>query len=79
MGKSPSKVKTDLTDDKDVTVIVNQEIHSEYHEGHEWKLIIILAVVVLQFAFTLYRWHSKRVAKRAFLRARSSLAVLDKA
>lgn len=77
MGNRKSKPSAEVNGDKDVTIINNQEVHSDYHEEHSVKLNIILVIVILQLMFVMYKvWH-KRVQRKAFRKAQS-IADIDK-
>lgn len=77
MGKGASKPSASVTGDKDLTIINNQEIHSDFHEDHALKLNIILVLVTIQLVFVIYKiWH-KRIQKKTILKVKS-MADLDK-
>lgn len=77
MGKSASKPSATVTGDKDLTIINNQEIHSDFHEDHELKLNIIIVLVIIQLVFVVYKiWH-KKVQKKTMQKIKS-IADLDK-
>lgn len=71
MGKQNSKPQQQVTGDKDVTIINNQELHSDFHEDHVLKLNIILAIVIVQLIIVLYKlWH-RRVERKAIKKVQS--------
>lgn len=75
MGKSNSKTVENSGDPQ--VIILNQlEAHAEMHVSHEQKLIVIMIVVILQFAMTLYVIYRKHTRKEA-LKAAKSMATLQ--
>ena len=71
MGKSNSKPQADVTGDKDVTIINNQELHSDFHEDHAVKLNLILAIAIVQLIIVLYKMWHRRVERKAIKKVQS--------
>lgn len=74
MGKPNSK--NENNSDNLITVVQNQENHSQDHEQQTLILWLILVAVLFQLAFTLYAAYTKRERKNA-LRAARSIAAID--
>lgn len=72
MGNSDSKDQdVKQIGDQQVTLIENQEVHTEYHTQHEWKLLIILAAVVTLLILKVLKLTWRFCKKQAFKTARS--------
>lgn len=69
-----NRKKTD--GDGNTTIINNQEVHTEFLEGHQEKLWIIITRVSLQLAVMLYKYIAKRERRRAANRIAKSMANL---
>lgn len=54
MGNEKSSPKVEQEGDHDLTIINTQEVHTDFHLSHELKLNLILGLLVLQLALTLY-------------------------
>ena len=67
MGKTQSKsVKT--SGDPQVNVLNALDFHSEWHEGHNYKLDIILAITLTHMLismWTIYKSHARKQAIKA--------------
>lgn len=71
IGNKKTKPSAEVTGDKDVTIINNQKIHSEYPDEHAMKLSIILVIVCIQLLIVTYEiWH-KRVQKKTLNKVKS--------
>lgn len=57
--------------DQQVTVIENQEVHTEYHSQHEWKLTVIMIAVLILLALKLLKIAWNFCRKEALKTARS--------
>lgn len=69
MGNTPDKEESSKTvGDQTVTIVENQEVHTGFHENHEWKLNIILVLLVIQTAIMVVKTLSL-VLRRAFAKA----------
>lgn len=73
MGKTQSKSANN--GDAQVTVIQNQELHSEEHEQQSLMLWLILVVVIMQLVIKLYQMYKNREKKIALKAARSIAAI----
>lgn len=72
MGSSDSKENNvKQIGDQQVTVIENQEVHTEYHTQHELKLTIIMVAVLALLALKLIKIGWKFCKRQAFETARS--------
>lgn len=71
MGKSNSKSTVNHNSDPQVRIINTQETHSEVLDHHEFLIVMILIVVVVQLALTLYSLLQRRERKRALKFAKS--------
>ena len=76
MGKTQSKAISQ-SGDPQVTVIQNQEVHTQMHEDHEIKLWIILALLCILVLFKIQSVYKKRERKTAIKAARSVAALSD--
>ena len=47
MGHDNSKPETNVKGNNDLTIVQTQNIHTEQHEAHEFKLNLILALLAL--------------------------------
>lgn len=70
MGNSPDKEQDSKTvGDQTVTIIENQELHTTAHNEHEFKLNVILVLLVVQvlavLAKVLIKTINKALAKAA--------------
>ncbi|KXJ30248.1 hypothetical protein RP20_CCG002782 [Aedes albopictus] len=77
MGNQKSNPKTEQNGDSDITIINNQDQHTEMLLAHEWKIVVILVIVGLQLAVTLYVLFMKREKRRASKIAARSIAALN--
>lgn len=49
MGNTPVKEESSKTvGDQTVTIVENQEVHTGFHESHQWKLNVILVLLIIQ-------------------------------
>lgn len=71
MGKSNSKTSQN-SGDPQVNIQNQLEVHEEYHQVHEMKLTIILCVVVVQLAVTLYKMYKRYSRAQALKIAKST-------
>lgn len=76
MGNQKSSPAVKQSGDGEVTIINNQDIHTEFHIGHETKLLIIIAIVSLQLVITIYKFVAKRERRQAAQRMAKSVANL---
>lgn len=77
MGKPQSK-STSVNGDPQVNIINQLEEHSVLHEDHALKLWILLTLNIIQIAVTVYKWHEKRVRRKAYEKGMKSSEVLNK-
>lgn len=72
MGNSDSKdQEVKQIGDQQVTLIENQEIHTEFHNQHEWKLLVIMVAVLILLVLKIMKLLLKFCQKQAFKTARS--------
>ena len=76
MGKQQSKA-TSVSGDPQVNIINQLESHESLHEDAQIKLWLLIALNVIQMLLTLYKWHEKRVKRRAFLKGCKSTDALS--
>ncbi|KXJ30261.1 hypothetical protein RP20_CCG006367 [Aedes albopictus] len=76
MGNQKSSPAIKQSGDGDLTIINNQELHTEFHIGHDEKLLIIIILVSIQLVVMLYKLISKRERRRAANRIAKSMANL---
>ena len=65
-----------LNGDPQVQVLNHLELNAEAHADHEFKMTIILAVVVLQLLLTAIKWYKKNTRSQA-LKATQSVAAIQ--
>lgn len=76
MGNSDSKDQdVKQIGDQQVTLIENQEVHTEFHNQHEWKLYVILAAVVTLLVLKILKLGWRFCKKQAFKTARSMATI----
>lgn len=64
MGNNSSKKESPETlGDQTVTIVENQEIHTELHQQHAWKLNLILLIVSIQVIWLVVKNAIKLVNK----------------
>lgn len=75
MGNSDSKdQEVKQIGDQQVTVIENQEVHTEMHSQHEAKLWIIIGMLTFIIALNLTKIVINKCRKEAYKAARSMAA-----
>ena len=75
MGKSNSKTFKN-TGDAQVDVLNKLEVHEEYHQDHDVKILLILVAVYIMLAIMLYQLY-KRHASTQTLKIAKSVAALQ--
>lgn len=77
MGNKKSSPKTEQSGDSDVNIINTQDFHTELHLDHELKLWVIIFLISLQLAVTVYKVIAKRERKKAARMMARSIAHLN--
>lgn len=69
MGNTPDKEESSKTvGDQTVTIVENQEVHTGFHESHQWKLNIILVLLTIQAAIMVVKTLAL-ILRKAFAKA----------
>lgn len=77
MGNNKSNPETSQSDDADLTIINNQDVHTEFHLGQEQKWWIIIIIVLLQLVVTIHKLVAKMERRKAIRRMAMSMANLS--
>lgn len=76
MGNEKSSPSVNEQGDGDLTIINNQETHTELHQAHEFKLWLIVIMVAIMLTIQIYKIIAKHEQKKVMQKAKS-VAALD--
>lgn len=69
MGGKTSKPESEVSGTKDITIVQNQEVHTEMHQAHELKLnllvVLVTVIIVLKCLKHAYRFAVANAKKQA--------------
>lgn len=75
MGKTQSKSHVEHKNDPQIRIINNQSTHTELIENLEVYLMVILVLVAIQLALTMYQTFKRYTNSKAIKKAKSMVAL----
>lgn len=65
MGSGGSKPKAEVKGDNDLTIIQNQEVHTEHHMVQDFKITLLIALVAILLTERLVKYVYKFLVAQA--------------